>query len=698
MPPAAYVHAAAPHGAGAATTSGRLDPDPLVAARTGFFVRRTGSADGAGASRNAAPRGELTRLLDAEYGPRPTAVATGGPLAREDAAVASLRRACRLAVPLTPEALLAHADGGPRLTAVLAEMWPDTVRRHGPLNAEALLRTRLLAAPGAPAAAFLLDLAVSAGIQPLTAVEAADLAAAADLRAVRHSAWRYLHLVPGGRVLLPGASTAADVYEHLLLAPPRPGITWDRDRLGVVVAQTMLLGGLDTPGQGLGGGLSVLLGGLGDRLAETDGVAGAVTVVGAGHADLVRDPRPAYQRAPGHWVLRLPVDAPEPPQQTEMHAHRPALTWWATRLLGAMPRPLDVVHVRYADDGSLALAEAAARLGARLVFTATPDPHRQLADRHSASDPDDPDAAEALRHDVHRVFVADRLVERADTVVGIPGRGGTEELVRHFPGLARVNGGSGPAAPPEGIAPYRPAPDEEDRRAELLSGLFGGGDRPGTLDPVDRGLPLLLSVGRLHPVKQQDLLVRAWLATGLHESTTLVLIGGGPGEGSAPEAEMRRRIAALPAGHPRALRRLALVPALPNERVRRLQRALADPVHGIRAWYVCPSAKEEFGIAVLEAMEAGLPAAGPLRGGVTHYLRDGANGILLDTSGPAGLAHGLRRLAAVPESDRRAFARAGRALVRDRYSVTGMADALARTYTSLPARRPTTPQPHGTAV
>ncbi|MFI5997127.1 glycosyltransferase family 4 protein [Streptomyces sp. NPDC051362] len=657
-------------------------------ARTGFFLGR-GPADGTD-DRRPGPRGELARLLDAEYGLRPdVAVAEGAPaIYGEDAAVAALRRVRRLDVPLTPEAVLAHANPGPRLSAVLAELWPDTVRWHGRKHSTVVLRATLLAARGTPSTPFLLDLAASSGLSPLSASEAADLADAGHQRAVRHAAWRYLHDLPNGRGHLPAASTASDAYERMLLAPPDPCIEWDSRRSGPVIAQTMLLGGLDTPGQGLSGGLSVLLAGLGDQLAVTAGTGGVVTVVLAGHADFERNPDVSYERSPGHWILRLPVDAADPPPQTDMHAHRPALAWWAARLLGTMSRPLDVLHVRYADDGSLALAESAARLGARLVFTATPDPHRQLADAYAHTTPD---TVDALRYDLHRVFVADRLVERADTVVAIPGRGGTGELVRHFPGLADVNEGMGPAAPPEGIAPYRPAPDEEHRQGELLSALFRGGDNPDALDPADRHLPLLLCVGRLHPVKQQDLLVQVWLASGLSERSTLVLVGGSPGgPGPGPEAEVRGRIATLLASHPQARSRFALIPAMANEDVRRLERALADPDRAARCWYVCPSAKEEFGIAVLEAMEAGLPAAGPLRGGVAHYLRDGVSGILLDTSSASGLTRGLRRLVAVRETDREQLARRGRDVVRNQYSVTAMADALAREYTAGAAHRPLT--------
>ncbi|MGW3866700.1 glycosyltransferase family 4 protein, partial [Streptomyces sp. NPDC005047] len=383
---------------------------------------------------------------------------------------------------------------------------------------------------------------------------------------------------------------------------------------------------------------------------------------------------------PGHWVLRLPVDASVAPAQEIMHAHRPALAWWAARLLGGFARPVDVIHVRYADDGSLALAQAAERLGARLVFTAAPDPHRRLAETYRASSSGDMGRTDRLRHDLHRVFLADRLVDRAVTVVAIPGPDGTRDLVHHFPALAARYGPTGPPAPPEGIAPYVPAEDEESDRRSLLAELFGGGDRPDALSPADRELPLLLCVGRLHPVKQQDVLLRVWLASGLWRTSTLALVGGATDHPTPQEQHMRRALFDLVGSRAAAAQRLAVLPAVPNDRVRRLERALADPVHGMRAWYVCPSAKEEFGIAVLEAMDAGLPAAGPRCGGVAHYLRDGANGLLLDTSSPASLAGDLQRLVAAPEQTRLRLARAGRETAHARFPVSGVAEEFAETY------------------
>jgi D-inositol-3-phosphate glycosyltransferase len=194
---------------------------------------------------------------------------------------------------------------------------------------------------------------------------------------------------------------------------------------------------------------------------------------------------------------------------------------------------------------------------------------------------------------------------------------------------------------------------------------------------------LLLSVGRLHPVKQQDRLVEAWLESGLWHSTAMLLIGGSANDPTPVENEMRVRIAKLLSGYPEARRHLAQWPALPNHRIRVLERALASGRTGGRALYVCPSAKEEFGLAVLEAMDSGLVAAGPRRGGVPHYIRDGANGFLLPTESADALAKRLAVLADLPDDELARIAAEGRRTVAAYFSVSAMAESLAAEYERL---------------
>ncbi|MDF6022458.1 glycosyltransferase [Streptomyces sp. JH34] len=674
--------------------------NPLVDARTAFFAGHGWKGEHTGRGQGEPAYAE--RLLEAEYGhlsttvPRAAVLGLGvtgtgaepGPagsaatLSRSDHLTASLRRACRLAVPVAPENLLAHRSAGLRGGAAVAEMWPGSVYRYGARRAESALRA-LLTRPDidGPSTALLFDLATAAALRPLSPVETAKLAGDCGSRTGRHAAWRHLHALPDGSAFLPGPDSAADGYERLLLAPPRPHIPSPVGE-GVVVAQAMLLGDLETPGQGTSGGLGVLVGGLGDHLAGLDDIASVVTMVLAGRDALTDDGRTVYERVPGHWILRLPVDARSLPDSSQMHLHRPALAWWAERLLGALPRRPQVVHVRCVDDGSLAVAEAAERLGSHVVFTATTDPHRQVAGRLAAERTDhQPEELGQLRGDLHRIFVGDRLVERADSVIGVAGQCGTDELVRHFPQLAQINGGSGPAAPADGITPYRPGEDGQRRGAELLSALFARADREESLGPEDRHLPLFLCVGRMHAVKQQDMLVRAWIASGLCMRSTLVLVGGSPAMANEYERDMRRRIRAALAGHPTAASRLAVLPALPNRTVRCLQHALTDPNRGVpAAWYVCPSAEEEVGLALLEAMEAGMPTAGPGQGGVLQYLHDGVSGVVLDTSTEERLSQGLLRMATLPAADRRRLAAVGRDVVTSRYSIAAAAEALLDAY------------------
>ncbi|MFD7986083.1 hypothetical protein ACFV4M_22300 [Kitasatospora indigofera] len=168
--------------------------------------------------------------------------------------------------------------------------------------------------------------------------------------------------------------------------------------------------------------MSVLLGGLGDALSRTSQVARVLTLVGAGSEDVDRGLPLVARRGPEHWVIGIPVDTRNPLDSRTAAVHGAALAWWATRLLAVSGAAADMVHARFADDASLAMADAARRSGARFAFTVTPDPHRHTARRHGGlPDRSQSEQAEALRLDLHRIFVADALVDRADLLVTILG-------------------------------------------------------------------------------------------------------------------------------------------------------------------------------------------------------------------------------------------------------------------------------------
>ncbi|WP_187282962.1 glycosyltransferase [Streptomyces sp. MS191] len=657
--------------------------DPFVQVRRHYWQALAGDSRSTRTWPRWAPGTLLAELAQSEYLTSDGSPATGSRRSDEDDhKVARMRAAIRSGTVAPPEEAVLATAGSTFLRGAAAAGWPAVVALHGERRTAAALRTALLSDRSPESLALLLDLAAQGQYRSLSTAELTPHAHSPDRR-VRHAAWRALAAhAPSARSVLSHV-VPTDTYEQLLLEVLLGGDAGRGVRQpmgpGTVVAQSMLLGGLDTPGEGCSGGLGVLLSGLGDALALTDQVAAVITVVTACRSDIDRDPTLLRRRAPGHWVLRLPVDSGLPPGPDEMRLHREALSWWAAHLLGSLGRPVDVLHVRYADDGSIALAEAARRIGAALVFTATPDPHRHIAERHGRGNAD----PASLRSDLHRVFLADCLVQRADRVLAIARRDGdTQELLRHFPQLESEN----VSAVPEGIAAYPRTPDELQRRRALLRHIgmpYSG--VPG------RPLPVLLSVGRLHPVKQQDVLVRAWVASGSHRQSHLVLIGGRPDDSEPAERLMRARIDECLAACPEAAERLHLLPALSNADVRCLERALADTGAGTRARYVCPSVKEEFGLAVLEAMDAGLVVAAPARGGIPNYLVDGDNGLLIDTSTPASLGAGLRRLLDLDDQAIDAMARRAQALVRDTYSAAAMAAALACHYVPLAtARRPRT--------
>ena len=277
---------------------------------------------------------------------------------------------------------------------------------------------------------------------------------------------------------------------------------------------------------------------------------------------------------------------------------------------------VDLLHLRMADVGSLAAADVARELGIPTVFTVAPDPHARDPSR------------------------LDRVRRRSPARTSGPSTCGSTS--GSAPGSCRASRPTRPhrPVPPPGAqrdmrqlvgididgAPRAPHDRRRGRRPRGRRSLGGrgaeaaaGGARPAALAelrslieqlaPERRDLPLVVSVGRMHRVKGMATLVEAWAPGELRDRANLLIIGGDLDRPVARRARAARphRDVVLPTT--RARRQVCSSPGTGRTTSRpagwrpRVSACPASPL--ARGVYVCASVKEEFGIALLEAMAAG---------------------------------------------------------------------------------------------
>ena len=519
---------------------------------------------------------------------------------------------------------------------------------------------------------------------------------------------RCVELVSG---LAAGEGFVADAARLALVdltSSPSVRAPW---QTGLTVAQLFLHADIDPQltraGSGDNGGIATLLVRLGNALAAsgTDSADAAaiassvqrvVTLSRGSAAEALDSLSSVGSTVRGHAYASVPLLS-EPVASSDAWQLRVAAERGIRRVLRAMGT-VDVLHLRMADVGSLAAANVARDLGIPVVFTVAPDPHAVIRTLDQSGDLTRANFGEVdeREHFWFRARLVQRLAADAAHTVLFP-RPNLEADMRELVGIDITAHPERHSIVPEGIdlevvdravleaadhatgAPATPS-------LEALRALLG------TLPEERRSLPLMISVGRFHRIKGMATVVAAWANGPLRDRANLLLVGGDLENPSADEREQLEKIYRTVPAASAAASGLLLSGHRPNDTVARWVAASRFGVPGFAApggVYVCGSLKEEFGIAILEAMAAGLLVVAPAGGGPATYVEDGVTGFLTRTSDAALLAASMSdaldamELESAQTATTDARPHRSRETVLNNFTIQAMARALGTVYSDV---------------
>lgn len=466
---------------------------------------------------------------------------------------------------------------------------------------------------------------------------------------------------------------------HVSGDPDEPGALDDGDLgagppddgTGIVVVQPFLHARLDRDGTALGagdaGGIASLLRSLGAALGDTDGIDEVVTITRRHVGEIASE-----SIATRHRVHRIDVGPPGQLPWREGWQFRRSIEEQLVTF-GETLDPLRVVwHLRMADVGTLSASAAARRLGHRVVFTAAPDPHividaLQDSGRLNRSNFGIEDASAQFWF---RARMVERLSAQVDHLVVLPRPTIERELIE-LVGLEPIDLAARATIVPEGVDVA--ALDRARARAEQVVVPAAAHRVLDGMHPARRELPWLLTVGRLHPSKGPQRIVEAVCSDpALASRVNIVVVGGDLGRPSPDEQSTIERIRLAARSADPDL--VTLTGHLPPVEVADLMAYVAAN-DGV---YVCASDKEEFGLAVVEALGSGAAVVAPERGGPRTYVEHNRTGVLCDTLSSDALRSAI--LEALELSTQPGRAVAARRMVHEDLSVQQMAARLAGIY------------------
>jgi len=447
------------------------------------------------------------------------------------------------------------------------------------------------------------------------------------------------------------------------------------EECGLVVIQTMFYGDPEYSGKGHGGGLGTLLKTLGNQLTKHEQISLVITLT---IHQSWNEHKPFLLRYDsGHLLVRLPIYL-NTDDANAFVKRELAIKRAVARFLSAWQIQPDILHVRYLDNASKAMAKLAKQMNAKLVFTLTPDPHRNMSGTNGEIVCFKVD--ETLEK-LNKITIGDELLAMTDGIVGIGGESVRQELALYFPQLKQVGDPADVRMIGEGIDTNIDA-QPFDIWQFLETHALGYSIAPSYTDQ-----PIILSIGRLNEQKGQTHLLKAWGESQIWHDYNLIIIGGSRHDAHADEAAIMVDFQTFMDSHQELAGRFAHIEALPNADIRSIERTIMEHASArLPNVYVCPSVKEEFGISILEAMSEGFLIFAPIKGGVKTYLTSGQNGFLIDTTDASSIQQGIETVlydSHLQHADFERIMQSGKRTVLDHFSMDEIAKNFAELYLGL---------------
>lgn len=432
----------------------------------------------------------------------------------------------------------------------------------------------------------------------------------------------------------------------------------------LTIVQTMFYGDPYTTGLGNSGGLGILLKSIGNQLSKNKEIDRIITLTVNKKWELGW--KLVEEAAPNHSIYRMPLNL-DPNNPADFATKQLVIKRTILKSMNFLGLSPDIFHIRYLDNASLAVAEAARELKSTLIFTITPDPHRNLVEKTGALKSFS--TSEALTV-ANKIYVGDKILCLAQGVLGIGGSKIRNELMQYFPQLRngqeyflfRMIG--------EGIDTELPY------SAIDLKGNLCNPNMKHHITEENLQRPAILNVGRLSQLKGQDQLLKAWGNSRLHHNYNLILIGGDSKKPTEEEKVMLDFFDNYMKENPNLKGCFARLDAQSNEKIRSLEKALLKNEGNLPNIFVSSSKKEEFGLSILEALYEGWLVFAPIKGGVRTYLNNGVNGFLINTNSAKTLIEDIEKIIYQSEltmNDYTSICKKGHSTVVNRYSIEKIA-------------------------